>query len=317
MSYGMQFEYKRFVKDVNPRNGESGVSLNKVIVVSFLDDIDVDSLREENIILMSLEERREIPIRYEYDHGGKRLRIASKVALLPNAQHKLILRGGQDGIRTIINDVLPVSFDAEFTTGEADEMKAPEIIYPLHRTIVDMPLEIKVKRKDKSEYVKVELSDTSDFHKQLYSSATPMVFAFDEDEITIKPDIVLGEGRYFIRAQVMNETGELSGFSESVHIVTDGNLPETVPPEIEVPAPDDESDDGDNIDDLNNNLEDDDEEEEEEEVKKEAAIIGMHPKQDALHIPIDQLSIISVHFDGEIDPESITSNTVYLVKERI
>lgn len=317
MSYGMQFEYKRFVKDVNPRNGESGVSLNKVIVVSFLDDIDVDSLREENIILMSLEERREIPIRYEYDHGGKRLRIASKVALLPNAQHKLILRGGQDGIRTIINDVLPVSFDAEFTTGEADEMKAPEIIYPLHRTIVDMPLEIKIKRKDKSEYAKVEVSDTSDFHKPLYSLATPMIFAFDTDELLIKPDLTLPEGRYFIRAQVMNEAGELSGYSDAIHIVTDGNMPETTPPEIEVPAPDDESGEID-IEDLNNNLEGDDEDDDEDDdVKTEAEIIGIHPKKDALHIPVELLSVISIHFDGEIDPESITSDTVYLVKERI
>lgn len=316
MSYGMQFDYKRFIKDVSPRNGESGVSLDKIIVIKFLDDIDVDTITPENIILLSLVSRKEIPITYEYDFESRSLRIAPKIALTPNAQHKLIIRGNVDGIRTIIGDCLPVSFDAEFTTGEAEEMKAPEIIYPLHRTIVDMPLEIKVKRKDKSEYAKVEVSDTSDFHKPLYSLATPMIFAFDTDELLIKPDLTLPEGRYFIRAQVMNEAGELSGYSDAIHIVTDGNMPETIPPEIEVPAPDDESGEID-IEDLNNNLEGDDEDEEEEGAEKEAAIIGMHPKQDALHIPIELLSVISIHFDGEIDPESITSDTVYLVKERI
>ena len=317
MSYGMQFDYKRFIKDVNPRNGESGVSLDKVIVINFLDDIDADTLKPENIILMSLEERKEIPIQYHYDAPSASLRIVPKIALLPTSQYKVILRGDKDGVRTIIGDMLPVSFDAEFTTGEVEELKSPEIIYPLHRTIIDMPLEIKVRRKDKATYVKVEIADTSDFHKTLHSLAEPMIFAFDEDELLIKPDLTIPEGRYFIRAQTMNDHGELSGYSEAIHIVTDGNMPEEEAPEIEVPTPDDETEI--DLDDLNSNLEtDSDEDDDEDQVDlTEAAIIGMHPKQDTLHIPIELLSVISIHFDGEIDPESITSDTVYLVKERM
>lgn len=311
------------IRNTTPYHTEKNVSRDRSISVRFFSDMNEDTFNRNTIMLFNTMDQRTEMIHLTY--SNKILEIKPIELLQPNTHYKLMITGGELGVRDIVDIPMAESYSMEFFTKESEELKPPIIIEPIHRTIVDMPITIKMQGDKEASYIRLQLSDSHDFSKIIYPINEQLIAS--QGEVSLTPDIQLKEGTYYLRAASLNEEGIQTSFSTAIQFYTDGNYLEEVltpeppeepidPEEPEIPEESEtpeESEEPSIEDIINEEIPDITDEEEEEVIFK---VLGLKPKQDMTHVPITEMKTIIIRFSEDIDLKSVTSESVYVVAEK-
>lgn len=309
------------VKTSTPYHSEKEVSRDRSISVRFFSDMNEDTFNRNSVMLFNMGEQKVEHVNLVY--RNKVLEIKPVALLAPGTHYKVMIAGGAHGVRDIVDIPMAETYSLEFYTKDSVELKPPAIIEPIHRTIVDMPMQIKLQGDEEATYIRMQLSDSHDFSKIIYPINEQLIASQVELELT--PDIKLAAGTYYLRAASINEDGIQTAFGIPIQFYTDGNFDpdeeEVLTPELpaepvdpEEPPVEGEEELPPIEDDINEQIDVPDITEEEEEVL--FRVLGLIPKKDKVHVPIANMKTIVIRFNQDIDPSSVTSESVYVVAEK-
>lgn len=304
------------VRNTEPFHTEKNVNRDSKIYVRFFSDMKEDTFTRNNVVLFNVSDQKTEAVHLKYRQ--QILTIEPVELLAPKAHYRIMITGGELGVRDIVDTPMAESFTMEFYTKEVESLKPPAIIEPNHRTIIDMPTKIKINGFKEAAYIRLQLSDTHDFNRILYP-INEQLFA-SQEYVEITPDIQLPKGTYYLRVASLNEKLEQSEFGAAIQFYTEGNLTEEPAPEPEPEPPTDppvenpDEEEGSIEDNINEQLPPPDITEEEEELLFK--VLGLSPKKDMVHVPISQMKTIVLRFNEDIDPASVTNETVYVVAEK-
>jgi hypothetical protein len=113
-----------FLVEISPANKEEGVVLNGTISIRFSTDIKADSLSPSTLILRKVNGSA-IQTNISYERGLKTVFIKPQTILEPGTQYQLEIVGGEHGILTITDVKLADTKLYEFTTAYASSLSSP------------------------------------------------------------------------------------------------------------------------------------------------------------------------------------------------
>lgn len=336
------------VRNSIPYHSEKEVDRDRNISVRFFSDMNEDTFNRNSVILFNMVEQKVEHVNLVY--SNKILEVKPIELLAPGTHYKLMISGGDLGVRDIVDIPMAETYSLEFYTKDTVALKAPVLIEPNHRTIVDMPFTIKLQGDEEAAYIRLQISDSHSFNKIIYPINEQLIASQVELELT--PDIKLAAGTYYLRVASVDEAGIQTAFAAPIQFYTEGNftegdevltpeLPEEPPVEepieppveepeepIEEPTEDEEPQEpiegeepveGEEperpIEDvINDEIEIPEIPEEEEEVIFK--VLGLKPKQDMVHVPVTNMKTIIIRFSEDVDPDSVTMESVYVVAEK-
>lgn len=305
-----------------PHHTQEEVLLDQEIEITFMLDINVNSLRQENIILLNLSEQKVEPVKFTYDR--KLLKIKSLNLLHANCHYQLQIVGGVNGVKDIIGRIMAETYELEFYTKDIASIKPPVILYPNDLSIVLEKPEYRLAKVENALYYEVQISLSNTFHNLIWPKNNEKVYG-EEDKIVAKLDITYENAQYYVRARSVNDQGLSSSWSKPIRFYFDGQI-ELVMPETS-PSPREHQEDADNFEviletytratdhDQLKNLQD----ALSVSVKAPTAklnILNINPKNKSVNNTLESIKKIEVEFSEALDKSTISASSCYVLAER-
>ncbi|MEB2276909.1 Ig-like domain-containing protein [Bacillus sp. ILBB4] len=214
-----------------PRHTDENIPLDQVFEFYFMIDMNLNTIKEEHIILLNLTERKVESVRFDYNRRVLKVRPVNKLS--PNNHYQIQIVGGNDGIKDIIGRQMAQTYELEFYTKDVDSIKPPKILSPTDVSAISKPATIVLESNDKVEYYEVQISQSNTFANLLWPTNDEKVYSLLNTEVT--PDIAYKTGLYYLRVRSVSETGEKSSWSQVIRYFYEGEPVIRQPDEEEVP----------------------------------------------------------------------------------
>lgn len=302
-----------------PHHTQDKVLLDQEIEITFMLDINVNSLRQENIILLNLSEQRVEPVKSAYNR--KVLKVKSLNLLNPNSHYQLQLVGGESGIKDITGRIMAETYELEFYTKDIMSIKPPTIIQPNDLSIVLEKPEYHLTKVEEALYYELQVSMSNTFHNLVWPKNTEKIYGL-EDKVTAKLDVSYENAQYYVRARSVNDKGICSSWSKPIRFYFDGKIESTieVPKQEDVDTPDDDeviletftrAADQDQIKNLQDALSITD-----NVATSNLSIKDITPKNKSVNNSLESIKKITIQFSEELNKESVTTSSCYVLAER-
>lgn len=290
------------------------VALDTDIEVTFIFDINKDTITTSNIILFNLAEQKSEPISLDYRNRVLRITPARKLQPLVHYQVELVGGINNGGIRDITGRGLNQNFRFEFHTGNETKITAPQLIAPTDVSEIHNDVVFRWNPVDKADYYELQISRSNTFDVLEWPKEQTLVF-----ETQVIPDIVYKKGMtYYARLRAVNNQGVTSAFTPAIRYYYNG-IDETMVEEkteaISISGPslpqvkDGESSSSSEIQALRDHFT--------AQLDGEInalQVTSMSPKNGS--VMVVNASKIVIEFSEMIDPASINHETVYVVSEK-
>lgn len=303
-----------FVRRTFPGHMSENVACDSEIQVLFFKDIDASSITEDKVILFSLREEKSVPIRYRYSNQS--LYIKPLRSLDSNAHYQVQIIGGANGILDIVGGAMAESYSFEFYTSSESRIDAPIITYPVNQENVSKDFHIKWTSVQDAYGYEVQVSKRNNFDVLKWPLKEGLVY-----ETNVDPHIHMDKGAYYVRVRAVSESGLKSDYSEVVQFFYSGNQKmsyETIKGEeyqdviLKTSSRFVESEgilgviqESLNVEGMSRGKK-----------ARGLELIGSLPKHGDVGINVQLESTVVLEFNQEIDQESLTEDSIYVVKER-
>lgn len=295
----------RFIEKTFPYHTQSQMERDVALDIRFFLDIHADTLNPDTIILLDMIEQK--PVDCSHVYKRRSLQIKPMELLKPKHHYQLLLKGGTNGIKDVIGIEMADSFELEFFTKEMESIKPPAIIKPVNRTIIESPFDVKLSPVNNAMYYEVQLSKSNRFDVILWPQNSHLIA--HSSVIEFRPDISLVSGNYYLRARSVSDSGETSEYGPVLQVYIEAS--EVVAPITPMVTLSGNTLIKQEVDLVRNLLI-----EEVVDTVPTFFIIGTSPRKDETHIPIEKMKKIIVRFSENIDPKSVSEESVYVIKER-
>lgn len=204
-----------FIRRTFPGHLERNVPVNKELEIIFFVDLNKHEITSDKIKLFNLTEEKSIPIKYRY--YNRKLSVKSIEPLQSNMHYQLQLIGGPEGIVDITGAYMAESYSFEFFTSSEKRITAPVITSPIHMSEVRDSITFEWQPVEDAQYYELEVSRSNTFHNLEWPSEEIKIF-----ETKITPHIEYKKGSYYIRVRAVSITGIKSDYSKTIHVYYDG-----------------------------------------------------------------------------------------------
>jgi Bacterial Ig-like domain len=302
-----------FVLRTYPRHLSENVERDVEIEVVFMVDLNRQLLNEELIVLLNLTEQRSVPIRYEY--RNRVLKIKPIESLDPLTHYQLQLIGGEKGIRDITGRYLVESYKVEFFTKDVDSIKPPVFLSPTHLSEVNLKPTFSWEPVANAYAYELQISKSNTFHNLVWPSENILVFGTQ-----VTPNINYEQGRYYARIRSVGEDGTRSAYSDVLQFYfnqeitqqsqtnTESQTNSTYSFQIKANSQIKKEDQLTTLQQhfAKQNIS----------LEPKLYVTSSKPSHQTLNIPLSQLNQIVIEFNEDIDRNSVTNLTCYLIEER-
>jgi len=279
------------------------VDLDTDIEVRFLFDILTESINTKNVMLLNLNTQQGEEIAVEYK--DKLLKILPARRLAPLTHYQVELVGGADGcIRDITERPLLQSYKFEFFTGNETRMARPMLTSPTDLSEITGDVKFTWLPVEKADHYELEISRSNTFDVLVWPQEnTALVF-----ETQVTPDIDYRKGvTYYARIRAVNIQGIKSAYSDPIRYYYNGT--DEVEPEVKnSPVVEGEATKPAEIDTLKDFFQN--------EIDNEVKPLTMKLKPKDGTLMVKDISRIVIEFSEDVNPDSISADTVYIVSEK-
>lgn len=299
-----------FVSRTIPYHLSEDVPTNPKIEIYFFLDLDKGTLNQDKIILFNLTEERTEKIKYEYQN--KRLTITPVKDLGPNMHYQIQLVGGRKGLKNIIGQEMAETYVSEFYTKTIREVQPPVVTFPTDLTETISDITFKWKPAINAKFYELEISKTNTFHHLVWPLEQTPVY-----ETTVTPHINYDKGTYYARIRSIAHDGTKSHYSRTIRYyfngvkqadnMNDQHQEESIILETAGKVLESTS----IIESLQKHFMN----EKAIKVNESFSITGSSPKHKGLNIRTGT-GFVTITFDQDVDPDSVTADSIYIVEER-
>lgn len=309
-----------FIARTAPRHMDENLPLDSVLSIQFMMDINQQLLREEHIILTNLTEEADHDVTFDY--RSRTMTIYPLKELHPKCHYQLTILGGNDGIRNIIGAFMPESHCIEFYTADVKEIKPPILLSPTHLSEYSSSVEFRWDAIPTAALYELQISRTNTFHHLVWPPERMAIY-----DTSVVPKIAYEKGNYYARIRSVSEEAVKSAYSPVTQFYFDSN-PKFIEDDPEADPIEKEKDTqalapvtlqantmlistSTSLSTLQKHFK-------KEQVKEQNGfgIVYGNPTAKALNIPLAQLKEITIEFSEDIDENSITDRTCYLIGEK-
>jgi Bacterial Ig-like domain len=301
-----------FVLRTYPRHLSENVERDVVIEVVFMIDLNRQLLNDDLIVLFNMTEQRSVPIRYEY--RNRVLKITPVEILDPLTHYQLQLIGGEKGIRDITGRYLIESYQVEFFTKDIDSIKPPVFLSPTHLSEVNVKPVFSWESVQNAYAYELQISTSNTFQNLVWPSEKTLIF-----NTQVTPDIHYKKGRYYARIRSVAEDGTRSAYSDVMQFYfnqetveqSSGNVESQSEPTLafKIKA-NSQVKKADPLAVLQQHFA------KQNTGEPKLFIFSSKPSHQTYNIPLSQINQIVIEFNENIDPNSVTNQTCYLIGER-
>ena len=301
-----------FVSKSVPHHLQEKVATDQQIDIFFFIDIHKGSLTADKVILFNLTEERSEDIAFEY--SNRRLIIRPRKHLSQNTHYQIQLIGGREGIKDIMGRVMAESYQSEFYTSVATTIQPPTITSPTDLVEISGDVSFKWTPSPGAAYYEVEVSRTNTFQNLVWPASEVKIY-----ETEVSPYINYEKGLYYMRARSVNAEGKKSHYTKAIQYYYSG-LPQTnnrivkeinPPPHILLETSARVISNETPINVLQQHFIN----ELGEQKKASFHLIRSKPKHKGTNLTLNNNEIV-LTFNQEIDPDSVSSEAVYVLAER-
>lgn len=204
-----------FVLHTTPTHLSEKVLLGTNIEVSFMFDINVSTLNEQNIILFNMTERKAESVSITYK--AKLLTVKPSKDLKPNCHYQVQLVGGQSGIKDITGRTLNDTYVFEFKTHDIEKIKPPMFLFPTDLSEITGDTVFRWTEAAGAYFYELEISRSNTFDVLAWPKANERVYATE-----FIPDVDYRKGQYYARIRTVNNEGFKSAYSSVIRFYYDG-----------------------------------------------------------------------------------------------
>lgn len=316
-----------FIYKTNPRHTEEKVPLDQKIDIYFMIDMNKPSIREEHVILFNLTEQIVEPVQFDYNRRILSIKPVSK--LLPNNHYQLQIVGGEKGVKDITGRKMPETYEVEFTTKDVEGIKPPRILSPTDLSSVREAIQVELESNPDADYYELQISKSNTFHNLVWPTNEEKVYR--TEEVKVIPNIAYQTGQYYMRVRSVGLDGLKSSWSPTIRYYYDGApiieepkeelMPDEVPPTEEVviaqkrkvilQASSRIQDKPTQLQSLQNIFL-----AKADEDVTELYVKSATPKDNSVNNALSNIQTLVIEFTDNIDPDSITRDTCYVLSER-
>jgi hypothetical protein len=317
-----------------PRHTEENIPLDQVIEIYFMIDMNKHSMRPENIILFNLTEQVVEPVTFEYSRRVLKVHPVHK--LKPTNHYQLQLVGGESGLKDITGRFMAETYEVEFCTKDVENIKPPKILSPTDLSVVREAATFELEPSLNADYYELQVSKSNTFQNLVWPTNGEKVY--QTSEIRVTPDIPYETGTYYMRVRAVALDGTASAWSPVIRFYYDGapiiREPEEEPiPDETIPTQPESSGEEtvstqsvrkvilqsmSRLEQTPNQLS---QLQKVFSAKADTTLTGLYvksatPKDKSVNNPLANMKQIVIEFTDNIDPNSVTSTTCYVLAER-
>ena len=302
-----------FIKKITPQNLVEDVDVDSEINVYFFPDMNMKLMQADKIILFNITEERSESIEIVY--RNRNLKIKPRKLLKPNMHYQVQIIGGEDGVRDITGRIMPQGYVSEFYTKAVDLIDPPILTSPVSLTEIKDDVLFKWKPAENAAYYELEISRSNTFHNLVWPNESMPIY-----ETSLQPYINYEYGAYYARIRSVTGDGRKSEYSDVIRYHYSGSKQtnrsemikdlETIEDGISFKAQTSVIDNDSILESIQKNLLEDSNEE-----QSSFSLSNSSPKHKAVNLNSENTSI-ELEFNKEIDENSVTSDSVYLIKIR-
>ncbi|CDQ41819.1 Ig-like domain-containing domain [Virgibacillus salexigens] len=204
-----------FVSRTFPYHLSDNVSLDQQIDIFFFLDINKKRLTSEKIILFNSTE--EVSEGIEFKYNNKRLTIKPLQNMKPNSHYQVQLLGGTNGIEDITGIKLAETYICEFYTNQTEKINPPILTAPSDLVEISDDITFNWKPSIDAAYYELEISNTTNFQNLIWPNSTTPIY-----ETSVTPHINYNKGRYYARIRSVDADGRKSHYSPTIRYYYNG-----------------------------------------------------------------------------------------------
>lgn len=295
-----------FVRRVFPYHLSENVPVDAEIEIFFFLDLNQGTVTPENVLLFNLTEERSEEVEFEYE--ARRLKIKPIEDLKPNMHYQVQLVGGKDGIKNIIGQEMAETYVSEFYTKKVKQIQPPRFITPTDMVEVTDDIRFEWRPVIDADYYELEVSRSNHFQHLVWPKKETPIY-----ETSIIPHINYEPGTYYARIRSVSYDGTKSHYSKPIRYYYKGkkqtdNIHQPYREKGIILEPQGKIEKN-----MIQTLQQHFINEEDTQPSDSLKIVKSTPKHKTLNIKNTPISIV---FNKNINPESVTSETIYLIEER-
>ncbi|MEW6770016.1 MAG: Ig-like domain-containing protein [Bacillota bacterium] len=263
-----------YVMFSEPKMLAEDVDPAKPVVVWFNRDLDPGTVSAATVRLLDLTNR--VPVSGEVIYTGRQVTFRPDRPLAPESRHQLVVLGGESGVKDILGTAMAQTFTLEFVTGALTGAVVPVVISPAEQEAVAPTFTILWTAVGEGFY-EVQVASDLDFTKVVWpldGEGYTTVFSEDGSFASVVPARPLEPGYYFVRVRMSGEAWSRP-VGFAVYVREEPLVAENVVDELKV--------------------------------------VNMLPSPFSGNVSLD-IGKIVLEFNRELDPQSVSSKSVYVVK---
>lgn len=298
-----------FVQRVIPFHLSEDIPVDQPIDIYFFVDLSKGSVTEENIILFNLTEEKGESIRFEYQN--RRLQIRPLQQLKPNTHYQIQLVGGRNGLEDITGNKMEETYVSEFYTKENKRLAAPIMISPTDMAEITDDITFQWEPVEGVKYYELEISRSNTFRNLVWPLKKVKIY-----ETAITPHIDYEPGTYYARIRSVGEDGEPSHYSDPIRYYYSGEK-QTSESGIK---------DHDYVIETNTRIQHAEPDSQINALQQHFANIALNQQQQSFRVVnstpkhkalnLQNVGRITITFNQPVDPESVSSDSIYIIEER-
>lgn len=208
------------------------VTLDQVIEVFFMVDINKQTIRPEHLVLLNISERKVEDVEFEYSRRVLKVKPVNKLSPLTHYQLQIV--GGTDGIKDITGRSMAQTYEIEFYTKDMESVKPPKVLSPTDKSIVSSAVTVQLEQSQHAFYYELQISKSNTFQNVLWPINGEKIYRMTDIKVT--PDIKYETGSYYMRVRAVSDDGEVSAWSPTIRFYYNGTVEIEVPKDEEVPV---------------------------------------------------------------------------------
>ncbi|HDR4861046.1 Ig-like domain-containing protein [Bacillus cereus] len=303
-----------------PHHMQDEVHLDQEIEIIFMLDINVNSLRQENIILINLKGKKVEPVTFTYNR--KVLKVKPLNILNPDSHYQLQLIGRENGIKDITGRIMAETYELEFYTKNMVSVKPPTILKPKDLSIITKKPEYHLTKIEEALYYELQISMSNTFNNLVWPQNSEKVYLL-EDETSVKLDISYKQAQYYVRARSVDCKGICSSWSKPISFYFDGEIDSNIQTskKEEFRGMDDKEDvilqtftravNQEQLKNLQEALWDSD-----NKFSPKLSVTEVFPKNKSVNNPLDSFQKVIIKFSEELDINTVNTASCYILVER-
>jgi hypothetical protein len=186
--------FSSIIQQTEPVNGSENVACDTVITVFFTVDMVPETVSTSTIILLDDSATK---VSAQVVYGQKIATVRPDRQLNPGTRYQLVIKGGQTGVKSLINSVLGADYSINFTASVSQALNKTQMVSPSNLSVIrDMP---------NFSWQSVDGATSYEFEISKENKFASLVFQLEVVTLSLLPDVVLENSQvYYWRVRAIN-----------------------------------------------------------------------------------------------------------------